>query len=66
VLIVLCPTCSGTGVEDRWFRKKMSVVGMSIGLEGFGLGIDYVKAHWLVQRWVAGQAQGAIGEIKSQ
>ena len=31
----------------------MAVTGMAIGLEGFGLGIEFLKAGWAVQRWIA-------------
>jgi hypothetical protein len=52
VLLVICPSL-GEDREDRKLRKKMAVTGMAIGLEGFNLGIEYLKAHWKVQRWIA-------------
>lgn len=52
ILLVLCPSCS-EAIEDRRLQKKMAVTGMAIGLEGFGLGIEYLKAFYGVQRWIA-------------
>ena len=52
ILMVISPTC-GPGIDDRKWRKKMPVTAMAIGLEGFGLGIAYLRANWLVQRWIA-------------
>ena len=52
ILMVISPTC-GVGIDDRKWRKKMPVTAMAIGLEGFGLGIEYLRANWLVQRWIA-------------
>ena len=52
ILMVISPTC-GPGIDDRKWRKKMPVTAMAIGLEGFGLGIEYLRANWLVQRWIA-------------
>lgn len=54
VLLVICPSL-GEDMEDRRLRKKMAVTGMAIGLEGFNLGIEYLKAHWKVQRWIANE-----------
>jgi hypothetical protein len=56
VLLILCPSC-GEGVEDRRLQKKMAVTGMAIGLEGFGLGIEHLKAFWAVQRWIAEETE---------
>lgn len=52
VLLVLCPSCDQS-MEDRSLQKKMAVTGMAIGLEGFGLGIEYLRVFWGVQRWIA-------------
>lgn len=52
ILLVLCPSL-GEGLEDKKLKKRMAVTGMAIGLEGFNLGIEYLKSHWRVQRWIA-------------
>jgi hypothetical protein len=41
-------------------RKKMAVTGISIGFEGFNLGIEYLKAHWTVQRWIATEREKLV------
>ena len=52
VLLVACPG-SKNNLQGRFLRRKMAVAGMGIGLEDFNLAISYLRAFWLVQRWVA-------------
>lgn len=47
--------------ENRGLRKRMAVTGMAIGLEGFGLGIEFMSAGFGVQRWIALQRSGSEG-----
>jgi hypothetical protein len=52
ILLVACPG-SKNDIQGRFLRRKMAVAGMAIGLEDFDLAISYLRAFWLVQRWVA-------------
>jgi hypothetical protein len=51
--LVACP-----GSEDdwqgKWLKKKMAVAGMAVGLQDFGLAIQYLRAFMGVQRWCEG------------
>jgi hypothetical protein len=31
----------------------MAVAGMAIGMEDFNLATSYLRAFWMVQRWIA-------------
>jgi len=52
ILLIACPGTKND-LQGRFLRRKMAVAGMAIGLEGFNLAISYLRAFWLVQRWVA-------------
>lgn len=54
IMLVLCPSAASDR-RGRFIRRKMAVAGLSIGFEQFPLGISYLRAFWLVQRWIAGQ-----------
>lgn len=56
IMLVLCPS-TVSDRKGRYIRRKMAVAGLSIGFEDFPLGISYLRAFWLVQRWVVGQQQ---------
>jgi hypothetical protein len=51
IMLVLCPSSVGDK-RGRFVRRKMAVTGLSIGFEDFPLGISYLRAFWLVQRWI--------------
>lgn len=52
IMLVLCPG-SVNDQRGRFIRRKMAVAGLSIGFEDFPLGISFLRAFWLVQRWIA-------------
>lgn len=52
IMLVLCPG-SVNNQRGRFIRRKMAVAGLSIGFEDFPLGISFLRAFWLVQRWIA-------------
>ncbi|KAB5522143.1 hypothetical protein GE09DRAFT_501927 [Coniochaeta sp. 2T2.1] len=54
IMLVLCPSAASDR-RGRFIRRKMAVAGLSIGFEQFPLGISYLRAFWLVQRWIVGQ-----------
>ncbi|KAH8904903.1 hypothetical protein BR93DRAFT_865550, partial [Coniochaeta sp. PMI_546] len=51
IMLVLCPSAASDR-RGRFIRRKMAVAGLSIGFEQFPLGISYLRAFWLVQRWI--------------
>lgn len=54
IMLVLCPS-SKSDKRGRFIRRKMAVAGLSIGFEDFPLGISFLRAFWLVQRWIVAQ-----------
>jgi hypothetical protein len=51
IMLVLCPSAASDR-RGRFIRRKMAVAGLSIGFQQFPLGISYLRAVWLVQRWI--------------
>jgi len=62
IMLVLCPSAASDR-RGRFIRRKMAVAGLSIGFEQFPLGISYLRAFWLVQRWIVGQ-QASLSSSK--
>ncbi|KAM0335529.1 hypothetical protein ACHAQA_000577 [Verticillium albo-atrum] len=56
IMLVAAPSTK-QDTKGRFIRRKMAVAGLSIGFEDFGLGISYLRAFWLVQRWIARQGK---------
>jgi len=40
--------------DDRrkWLRRRLGAAAQAVGQEEFGLSIAYLRAFWLVQRWI--------------
>ncbi|KAK0622389.1 hypothetical protein B0T14DRAFT_148198 [Immersiella caudata] len=36
----------------RWLRRKLGAAAQAVGQEEFGLSIAYLRAFWLVHRWI--------------
>lgn len=51
VMLVAAPNTK-QDARGRFVRRKMAVAGLSIGFEDFIVGISYLRAFWLVQRWI--------------
>lgn len=51
VMLVAAPNTK-QDIKGRFIRRKMAVAGLSIGFEDFNVGISYLRAFWLVQRWI--------------
>ena len=51
ILLVATPS-SGGDLRGRFLRKQMACTGMALGLEDFLRGTAYLRAFWVVQRWI--------------
>ncbi|KAL2063727.1 hypothetical protein VTL71DRAFT_5532 [Oculimacula yallundae] len=51
ILLVATP-CSKGDHQGKWLRKQMACTGMVIGMDNVHLGTAYLRAFWLVQRWI--------------
>ncbi|KAM0287022.1 hypothetical protein ACHAQH_000707 [Verticillium albo-atrum] len=60
IMLVAAPSTK-QNTKGRFIRRKMAVAGLSIGFENFGVGISYLRAFWLVQRWIARQGKPETG-----
>ncbi|KAK3331579.1 hypothetical protein B0T19DRAFT_83292 [Cercophora scortea] len=40
-------------LRRKYLRRKMATGAQAVGQEDFGLAISYLRAFWLVQRWIA-------------
>lgn len=52
IMLVAAPNTE-QDARGRFIRRKMAVAGLSIGFEDFHVGISYLRAFWLVQRWIS-------------
>ncbi|KAH7319492.1 hypothetical protein BKA65DRAFT_103220 [Rhexocercosporidium sp. MPI-PUGE-AT-0058] len=59
ILLVATP-CSKDDHRGRFLRKQMACTGMTIGMDDFHLGTAYLRAFWLVQRWIAREGLNAV------
>ncbi|CRK24377.1 hypothetical protein BN1708_013936 [Verticillium longisporum] len=62
IMLVAAPSTK-QDTRGRFIRRKMAVAGLSIGFESFGVGISYLRAFWLVQRWIARQGKPAADSL---
>jgi hypothetical protein len=51
IMLVLCPG-SKNDKKGRFVRRKMAVAGLSMGFDDFQASISYLRAFWLVERWI--------------
>ena len=54
ILLVACPSV----INDHhriFLKRKMTITGMTIGMEDFGLAIGKLRAFWKVQRWFSNE-----------
>ena len=52
IMLVAAPNTK-QDVRGRFIRRKMAVSGLSIGFEDFHVGTSYLRAFWLIQRWIS-------------
>ena len=48
--------------QKKFLRRKMAAAAQAVGQEEFGLSIAYLRAFWLVQRWVVDVRDGRRGD----